>query len=51
MMARSRAQELDNHHQGDRAACPICNPKRDRIPLWMVWRWSLEHPGEPWARD
>lgn len=46
-MARSRAPELDNTHQGDRAACPICNPRKDRIPAWKVWAFSLAHPGEP----
>jgi hypothetical protein len=44
-----RAKELDNRHEGDRRSCPICNPRRDRVPAWKVWAWSLKHPGQsPW---
>lgn len=42
----AKAKELDNRHDGDRRACPICSLRRDRVPLDHVWAWSLEHVGE-----
>lgn len=43
----TKAKELDNRKQGDRAACPVCVPPelRGRIPAWRVWAFSLSHPG------
>lgn len=45
-MSRSIAKELDNRKDGDRNACPICNPKRDKISADRVWQWSLANPGK-----
>lgn len=42
----TKAKELDNTKDGDRNACPICNPNPKRVPMWKVWTWSRLHPGE-----
>lgn len=47
-MARAKAKELNNRHDGDRAACPICSPPdpRKRIRADRLWAWSLRNVGE-----
>lgn len=42
------AKELDNRKEGDRKACPTCNPKRDRVREDQVWAWSLVYGESPW---
>lgn len=46
-MSKTQAAELDNRKDGNRAACPICNPRPDRVSMDRLWHWSLEHPGQP----
>jgi hypothetical protein len=40
----TQVKELDNLHDGDRAACPICNPRRDRISEDRLWHWAMSQP-------
>ena len=40
------AKELDNRKEGDRQACPICNPRLKRVRMDRLWSWSLQHPAE-----
>lgn len=42
----TKVAELDNRKHGDRRQCPLCNPRKDRVPMDRLWAWSLEHPGE-----
>lgn len=44
-MARVQARELQSRRHGDRAACPLCQPRADRVSMDQLWHWSLEHPG------
>ena len=43
----TKVKELDNRHDGDRRACPICNPRRDRLTMSDLWEWQRQHPGQP----
>jgi len=45
-MSKAIAKELDNTKQGDRGACPTCSPKKDQIPMWKVWQYSLRNIGK-----
>ena len=41
-----KAQELNNRKDGDRAQCPICNPReKETVPAWKVWLYSRVHNG------
>lgn len=39
-----KAKELDNKHQGDRGACPICSPRSNRITESRLWAWAMRQP-------
>jgi hypothetical protein len=47
-MARSIPEELADRQKrnGDRAACPICSPRHDRVRHDQLWEWSKRNIGE-----
>jgi hypothetical protein len=40
-----KAKELDNRHQGDRGACPICNLRPERVSESRLWAWAMRQRG------
>lgn len=44
-MSRAKAKELNNRKEGDRNACPLCNPNPKRVSMSRLWSWSLRNPG------
>lgn len=44
----TKARELDNHHDGDRGACPICSPRRG-IPMDVLWERTHATVGRPFV--
>lgn len=45
-MMPTKVKELDNRKDGDRNACPICNPNPKRVTMDRLWHWSLRNPGK-----
>jgi hypothetical protein len=46
----TKVKEIRSPEHGDRGACPICAPKKDRIPEWKVWLWAQTSGVSPWKR-
>ena len=45
VMGRTRVKEPPARRSGDRGACPLCNPRPDRVSMDRLWAWSMEHSG------
>lgn len=44
----TKVKELDNTKDGDRNACPICNPvRKGRRSMSDLWEWQRDNPGKP----
>lgn len=48
-----KTKELNNLKDGDRAACPLCNPpdKKKWVTANKLWIWAKKNPGKKIFRD
>jgi len=40
----TQVKELDNRKDGDRGACRICSPRKDRVSESRLWAWAMAQP-------